>query len=81
MVIAKSETATATADGLFTVVAVVAVVESKGVEEAQFPLPKTLDTVAERLGKVDMIGVSPTMANVGMFSEETMLFGFKNLSF
>ncbi len=80
MVVVTSETATATVDGLFAAVAVVAVVESKGVDEAQSPLPATagvlgmgavrLGTVAEHLGEVDMIGVSPTMANVSMFSEE-----------
>ena len=91
MVVATSATATATVDGLFAAVAALAVAESKGVEEARSPLPVTaevlgmgavrLGTVVECLGKVDMIGVSPTMANVGMISEGTTLFWFKNQSF
>jgi hypothetical protein len=72
LVIAMSETATAiaTVDGLFAAVAVVAAVESKGVEVAQSPLPVTavhLVMGAERLGEVDMIGVFQTMTNVGDF--------------
>lgn len=91
LVVATSATATATVDGLFAVVAALAVAESKGVEEARSALPVTagvlglgavrLGAEAERLGEVDMIGVSPTMANDGMISEGTTLFWFKNPSF